>query len=594
MRILGIHDGHNATACLYDSGKLVAMVSEERFSRRKNQSGFPVHTVRWLLQEHGLRGTDIDLVGVPGLVTPMQEFGEQTGPWYGLASTLSRLMPAAIMGSHGLRNAYVAIRRRREGRVQRLADHLRPYGIDGSKVRLVDHHTCHAHAAYWLDPRRRPTPTLVITLDNTGDGLCGSVSIASGSGDFRRIAAFSSLHSIGMMYTAITRYLGLKAVEDEHKVMGMAPYARGPQSDRVYEILRRHLDLSPDGLAIVNRTGLWEDAYVRLFRRELAGFRFDHIAAGVQRLLEELVVVFLKAWSRQTGIRKLALGGGIFMNVKLNMLIEASDDFDEVYFLPSCGDESIAAGAVLHSAWETHRAAGREFRPEALGSLFLGPAYPNEAAERALAAYAGRLEWRKVDDLEGTTAQLLAANLLVGRLSGRMEFGARALGNRSILARADSLNNVRRINAAIKMRDFWMPFAPAILWERRHDYAVNPKDTPAPYMILAFPSTPLGEKELLAALHPFDLSCRPTFVEADVNPRFHRLLKSYEKITGCGGVLNTSFNLHGDPIVCTPTQAIETYLHSDLDVLTIEDYLVWDSRRLVDRLPQAPNGEPLL
>jgi carbamoyltransferase len=593
MRILGIHDGHNATACLYDDGKLVAMVSEERFSRRKNHSGFPALAVRWLLEEHGLTGRDIDAVGVPGLVTPMQEFGEQTGPWYSLASTLSRLVPASIMGSHALRRSYLRARQSRERRTERLGEHLQPFGIETSKIRLVEHHTCHAHAAYWLDPRRRSTPTLVMTLDNTGDGLCGTVSVASG-GDVRRVAAFPSLHSIGMMYTAITRYLGLKAVEDEHKVMGLAPYARGPQADVVYQILRRHMDLSPDHRAIVNRSGLWEDAYVQRFRDELARFRFDHIAGGVQRLLEELVVTYLKAWTRHTGIRKLALGGGVFMNVKLNMLIEASDDFDEPYFLPSCGDGSIAAGAALVCAWDTDRGHGREFRPDPLGPLFLGPAFPNDVVEHALARYAGRLRWRKADDVETTSAQLLAANLLIGRMSGRMEFGARALGNRSILARADSLNNVRRINAAIKMRDFWMPFAPAILWERRHDYAVNPKDTPAPYMILAFPSTPLGEKELLAALHPFDLSCRPTFVDADFNPRFHRLLKAYEKITGCGGVLNTSFNLHGDPIVCTPTEAVETYLQSDLDVVTIEDYIVWDERRLGGRIPEAPNGEPLL
>jgi carbamoyltransferase len=593
MRILGIHDGHNATAGLYDDGKLVAMASEERFSRRKNQSGFPALTVQWLLDEHGLKGSDIDLVGVPGLVTPMQEFGQQTG-WYGIASTLSKLVPASIMGSHALRRSYLAVRKAREGRQQRLADHLRPLGIDGTKVRLLEHHSCHAHAAYWLDPRRRHTPTLVVTLDNTGDGLCGTVSIATGSGEFRRLTATPSLHSVGMVYTAITRYLGLKAVEDEHKVMGLAPYARGSQADRVYEILRRHMTLSPDGLAIVNRTGLWEDAYVKAFQRELAPFRFDHIAGGVQRLLEELVVAYLKAWSRHTGIRKLALGGGVFMNVKLNMLVEAADEFEEPFFLPSCGDESIAAGAALICAWDNRRAHGLEFEPEPLGPLYLGPASSNQSVERALAPYQGRLQWRRVDDMETRSAQLLAANLLIGRMAGRMEFGARALGNRSILARADSLNNVRRINAAIKMRDFWMPFAPAILWERRHDYAVNPRDTPAPYMILAFPSTPLAEKELLAALHPFDLSCRPALIEADFNPRFHRLLKEYEKITGCGGVLNTSFNLHGDPIVCTPTEAIETYLQSDLDVLTIEDYLVWDDRRLSGRLPQSQDGEPLL
>ena len=165
-------------------------------------------------------------------------------------------------------------------------------------------------------------------------------------------------------------------------------------------------------------------------------------------------------------------------------------------------------------------------------------------------------------------------------MTGRMEFGARALGNRSILARADSLNNVRKINAAIKMRDFWMPFAPSLLSERCADYVVNPTKSPAPYMVLAFHSTALAAKDVIAGLHPFDLSCRPQIVERDWNPRFHHLLKCYEEITGVGGVLNTSFNLHGDPLVCSPADAIETYRQSDLDALTIEDYMIWDSHRL--------------
>jgi carbamoyltransferase len=161
-----------------------------------------------------------------------------------------------------------------------------------------------------------------------------------------------------------------------------------------------------------------------------------------------------------------------------------------------------------------------------------------------------------------------------------MEFGARSLGNRSILARADSLNTVRKINAAIKKRDFWMPFAPSVLWERQHDYVINKKETPAPYMILGFRSKPLAEDHLIAGLHSFDLSCRPQLLQEDWNPKYYKLLKHFEELTGFGGLLNTSFNLHGHPVVCTPEDAIDTYVKSDLDVLAIEDYLVWDPQRV--------------
>jgi carbamoyltransferase len=582
MRILGIHDGHNCTACLLDNGTIVAMVAEERFSRKKNQSGFPKLAVQWLIEQYGLNASNLDMIAVAGLVTPMQEFGQQIGPWYRLASALSKILPSRLMMSSALVKPYLALRRASGGsRTKQIANHFESLGIPESKVKLVEHHTCHAHAAYWLDDRRSNAPTLVMTLDNTGDGRCGSVSIAKGPRDFQRLTSYQSLHSIGMMYTAITRYLGMKAVEDEYKVMGLAPYARGTKSQKVYEILRNHMDLSADGLEIVNKTGLWEDAYVKRFRTELAGFRFDHVAAGVQKLVEDLVLGYLQAWVKKTGIRKLALGGGVFMNVKLNMLIEESKDFDEVYFLPSCGDDSIAAGAALKCAWDAHLAAGKDFDPAPLRTLYLGTGFSNEDTAAALAAYSGRLKWKKSADLARSTAELLAKGMVIGRMHGRMEFGARALGNRSILARADSLNQVRKINSAIKMRDFWMPFAASILWERRHDYIVDSgKDSKARYMILGFRTTPRAVTELIAGLHSFDLSCRPQLVEADWNPGYHAMLKHYERITGFGGVLNTSFNLHGDPVVSSPKDAIETYLNSDLDVLTIQDYLVWDDARL--------------
>jgi carbamoyltransferase len=594
MRILGIHDGHNATACLYDEDSIVAMVSEERFTRRKNQSGFPTLAVRWLVNEYGITADNLERVAVAGVVMPMQEFGTQAGPWYHLASAMSKVVPAKLMASQALVKPYIALRNMGQPRLKWLARQLAPYGIPEAKITLVEHHTCHAHAAYWLDYNRSVEPTLVMTLDNTGDGRCGSVSIAKGAGEFRRIKAFQSLHSVGMMYTAITRYLGMKAVEDEYKIMGLAPYARSPQAEAVYQLLRRHLDLSADGLTIVNKTGLWENAYVERFGRELAGYRFDNIAAGVQRLLEELVTHYLRAWARQTGIRKLAVGGGVFMNVKLNMLINDMEDFDDVYFLPSCGDESNAAGAALKCAWDLHRVAGKEFSPTPLGPLYLGPAFSNQDVEQALRKSDGQLQWRKCADVERTTASLLADNVVIGRLAGRMEFGARSLGNRSILARADSLNHVRKINAAIKMRDFWMPFAPSILWERQQDYVINPKQSRAPYMILGFQSTDRAAQELIAGLHTFDLSCRPQLVERAWNPRYHQLLRYYEELTGYGGVLNTSFNLHGDPLVCTPEDAIQTYRQSDLDMLSMEDYVVWDRARLAARSKGFPDLEDRL
>jgi carbamoyltransferase len=581
VKVLGIHSGHNGSAALLEDGRLVALVCEERFSRRKNHWGFPSRSIRWIHEAYGLDG--VDAVAMANLLAVAEPTG-QSDAWADAVSGAGRFLPAAILTHGSLVRPYLAVRGLLDRRPRTVVEELREFGVDESKVQRVEHHYCHASATYWLDWQRGAAPTLVVTLDNTGDGLSGTIRLAAARGELRLLHTFPSLRSLGMMYTAVTRYLGMKRVEDEYKVMGLAPYARGDGGEKVYRILRRHLDLTPDELDLVNRTGLGESGFARLFAKELRGLRFDHVAAGAQMLIEELAVRLLRAWARKTGARRLAVGGGLFMNVKLNMLVNEMPEFERVFFLPSCGDEFNAAGAALACAYGLSGESA-DFDPEPLGPLYLGPEFSNEDALAALRRHGEGLRFRRSDDVERETAECLARGLIVGRLAGRMEFGARSLGNRSILSRADSLNCVRKINSAIKMRDFWMPFAPSILWERRKDYVENPRDSWSPYMILGFRSTRRAEEELVAGLHPFDLSCRPQLLEEPWNPRYHRMLRHFEGITGFGGCLNTSFNLHGDPMVCSPTDAIETYLASDLDVLTLEDFVAWDPHRLdLDRV----------
>lgn len=590
MQVLGLHGGHNATACLYQDGRIVAMASEERFSRRKNHSGFPERAVRWIFETHGLNPQDIDRIAVAGRVTPMVEGGWQEGPWETVASTLSRFVPAGLITSERLVGPYVAARSTFRSPRKQVATWLAPWGVDPGRIRLVEHHACHAHAAYWLDPHRSDSDTLVVTLDSTGDGLAGTVSIAA-AGKLVRRKAHPTLRSFGMVYTAVTRFLGMRAVEDEYKVMGLAPYGAGPRAREVQQVLQRHVRLSPDGLDIMSLTGLAQAALVERLRKDLAGYRFDHVAGGVQAFLEDLAAAHLEAWARTTGIRKLAVGGGVFMNVKLNKRLCESGWFDEVFILPSCGDESNAAGAALACAANLATEAGQRFDPAPLEHLYLGPACDAASIEAALRPTTGQLRWRHADDIERQVARLVAEYKVVARVVGAMEFGARALGNRSILARADDLRVVHRINTAIKQRDFWMPFAPAILWEQQARYIVNPAAREAPFMNLAFDSTDVARHHLVAALHPADHTCRPQLVTRKANPEFHRMLQYYEDLTGCGGMLNTSFNLHGHPVVCDPADAVDTYLRSGLDVLAIGDYLVWDPRR-VPELDAPANPVP--
>ncbi len=584
MKVLGIHDGHNSTACLVEDGRIVAMASEERFVRNKNHCGFPAWAVEWILRSTKTSPQELDAIAVPGLAEPMRVYGHLDGSFHAAFTWGSRLLPVSLLGREALVKPYLWLNQWTGRRMRLLRQFFPQFDLSLEKLRLVEHHTAHAAAAYLLSWfRKDAAKTLVVTLDGTGDGLSNTVSIAEGT-RLARVSAVQSLHSLGMLYTGVTRYLGLKPFEDEYKVMGMAPYARGPRVEQVYQKFKKYLRLSSDGLRLYSPIGLWEGALLQQLKEDFFRVRFDDLAGGIQRFFEEIAMQYVLNWVRHTGIRHVAVGGGVFMNVKLNMLLNESPEIDKIFFLPSAGDESIAAGAALKTYVELCESSGRPAEIAPLGTLYFGPESDPGEIERTLESYAGRIRWQRVSDIEHKTAALLAQGHIVGRMAGRMEWGARALGNRSILARADSMNTIRRLNAAIKMRDFWMPFAPAILWERRGDYLLKADNQKAPYMILAFHSTARAAKELIAALHPADLTCRPQLVQQNWNPKYYQLLRYYEELTGCGGLLNTSFNLHGDPIVCTVRDAVETLLNSQLDYVTIEDYLVWTMGR-------EPSGE---
>lgn len=575
MKVLGIHDGHNSTACLVEDGRIVAMASEERFVREKNHCGFPAKAVEWILRSTKTSPQDLNAIALPGLAEPMRSFGNLDGPFHAAFTWGTRMLPVSLMGTEALVKPYLWLNQWTGKRMRLLRQYFPHFDLPLEKARLVEHHTAHAAAAYFLSWHRKDSPkTLVLTLDGTGDGFSNTVSIAEGN-KLKRVSAVQSLHSLGMLYTGVTRYLGLKPFEDEYKVMGMAPYARGPRAQKAYEKFKEYLRLSSDGLRMESPVGLWEGALLQRLKNDFFRTRFDDLASGIQRFFEEIARQYVLNWVRHTGIRHVAVGGGVFMNVKLNMLLRESPEIEKIFFLPSAGDESIAAGAALQTYVELCESQGRPAEVAPLHTLYFGPDSDACEIESTLESYAGRVRWEHCKDLERKTAELLAQGRILGRMSGRMEWGARALGNRSIVARADSMNNIRKLNAAIKMRDFWMPFAPSILWERRHDYIEGAGDTIAPYMILAFNSTPRAAHDIIAALHPADLTCRPQLVQESWNRKYHRLLRYYEELTGYGGLLNTSFNLHGEPIVCTSRDAIETLLSSQLDYITIEDYLVW-------------------
>jgi carbamoyltransferase len=456
-------------------------------------------------------------------------------------------------------------RRKAELRVEALTG----IGVSKKRIEPVEHHLAHASAAYHTAPWR-DEKILVLTCDGSGDRLSATVNIGE-RGALSRIASVSEHDSIGRLYALVTRYLGMAPLEHEYKVMGLAPYvSAGSRVESAARDFSSLFEFTSDGLAWRRRAGVPSMyAAYGFLKKLLTGKRFDTIAAGAQKFIEDLLVQWVSHAVRETGIRKIACAGGVFMNVKANLALLEIPEVEDLYVFPSCGDESNSIGAACHLAAR----AGDRIQP--LGALYYGEPITDREAQLALEGLSNaKLRCRWVSDIERLTAEKLAEGKIVARAKGAVEFGARALGNRSILARADSAVAVREINEMIKNRDFWMPFAPSVLADRAKDYYEKPKPVSSPYMMFGFRSRPEKRAAFAAALHPYDFSTRPHEVLEEHNADYYRLLKEYESRTGEGILLNTSFNLHGEPIVYRARDAVDVFLRSGLRHLALGNWWV--------------------
>jgi carbamoyltransferase len=356
-------------------------------------------------------------------------------------------------------------------------------------------------------------------------------------------------------------------------VMGLAPYAKDEDVERVLTKLRGTIYPDPSNpLVFRSRFNTWDTLHFLddQFRRT----RFDHLAGAAQRLVEELVVDWVNEAVARTGIRTVVLAGGVFMNVKVNKLLMESPSIERLWAMPSAGDESSPIGAAYLASREL---GVRDFAP--ISNVYWGPSFSSSDVENALTETGafGRYAVTRHEDINAEVARLLAAGSIVARFRGRMEFGARALGNRSILAHPGNPDVIRVINEQVKNRDFWMPFAPSILAEWVDRYVAGTVKTPSPHMMVGFESTNLARTHLRAALHPYDLTMRPQMVTRRDAPDYHDLLTKFASLAGTGGVLNTSFNIHGKPIVMSPRDALAAFAHCGLQVMALEDYLVTKS-----------------
>jgi len=562
--VIGIHDGHNASVAVVRDGRLEFALQEERITRIKNQGDAPRNALGGALAAAGHAASDIRVALNGRYMNYNQWQREKILEDYGRSSRFANRIRQPFKDTF-IDRAY------QRGKAGSRAKRLSELGLSRERMEAVEHHIAHASAAYytcpWPDER-----ILVLTCDGSGDRLSATVSLGA-RGELTRIAQVSEHDSIGRLYAMVTRHMGMAPLEHEYKVMGMAPYvADGAKAAAAAERFHQLFEFTREPMIWRRRRGV-PSMYsaIALLERLLAGQRFDLVAAGIQRFIEDWLALWVRNCIRETGIRKVACAGGVFMNVKANLRLLEIPELEDLYIFPSCGDESNSIGAALRLAAQMGQP-----RRGALGPIYYGDPITDGEADRALSAAGGSGKFRSafVADIEHKTAEAVANGKIVARAKGAMEFGARALGNRSILARADSPVAVRAINQMIKSRDFWMPFAPSVLAERAGEYYSKPKPVASPYMMFAFASRPEKRAAFAAAQHPYDFTTRPQEVTAGHNADYYRLLKEYEARTGEGIVLNTSFNLHGEPMVYRARDAVDVFLRSGLEYMALGNWWV--------------------
>ncbi len=586
---LGVNDAAVAAAALVVDGELRAACAEERLTRQKNQLGIPRRAIEAVLESEGLTIHDVDWVAVSsvgGLVPTMH--GTATSQ---LTQGLFNVYDAVLHFLAWIERRWPASRAftlpsdlaarwlgRRIVQRARAAAIKEATGAEDRRLSFYDHHTAHVMA---LAPLVGSKPTLTFTLDGEGDGLCGTVSWYRGAERPERLADISRDASLGHLYAAVTSGLRMRPHEDEFKVMGMAPYAHASASDPLFRKLQSLLwvDQDSSGAPTIlasrgTRVAPW---FIGDFVRE---FRFDAQCGAVQQLSEQVILDWTCAWIRHLGLDSggldIGLGGGVFMNVKANMRVAQQSWGNAVTPIPGCGDESTAVGAAFLGYLDACAGAGRQPGFKRTRHLYLGPQWSAaeiwQVVDRARTDHGLQVE--RPTSIADRTAELLAKGHVVARFRGRMEWGPRALGNRSILADPSRVDSVREINKRIKNRDFWMPFAATILAEAASTYLQAPPALSSPHMMLAFDTVPERWHEIAAGTHPYDRTCRAQILERQANPDYYHLIERFRDRTGIGAVLNTSFNLHGDPIVNSPSEALRTLLDSDLAFLTLEDFLI--------------------
>ena len=599
MKIIGISAFyHDSAAALIVDGQIVAAVQEERFTRKKHDPAFPSNAVKYCLDYGGLRLDDLDAVVFYD--KPLLKFERLLETYYAYAPK-------------GIRSFLVAIPvwlKEKMFLKRLLRDELtKLYGDEAKRVKFLfpEHHLSHAASAFYPSPFKRAA---VLTVDGVGEWATASICLGEGN-QLTNLKELRFPHSLGLLYSAFTYFLGFRVNSGEYKLMGLAPYGN-PDSAEVaqyVDLIKRDLiSLKDDGSLWLNQdyfdyaTGLrmvnetkWEQLFGLKRRRPEDELTEQHCNMGlaIQQITEEAVVNMAREAKRLTGASALCLAGGVALNCVANGKIQLSGVFDEVFIQPAAGDAGGALGAALaayHIYFDQARVLDTS-RMDAMSGSYLGPSFSDEDVEIVARKYgANPVHYPDFSDLSTETARLLAEGNVIGWVQGRMEFGPRALGGRSILGDPRNPEMQKKLNVKIKYRESFRPFAPSVLADRCAEYFDY--QGISPYMLLVHPVAQSRRKPLPANYHQLsvrdklyvtrsdlpsithiDFSARIQTVHRETNPRYHELIESFRQLTGCGVVVNTSFNVRGEPIVCTPDDAYRCFMRTEMDYLVIGSYL---------------------
>lgn len=575
---------HDSAACVVVNGRIASAAQEERFTRKKHDHSFPHNAIAFCLEEAGLRPEDITHVA----------FYDK--PFLKFERLLETYIAFAPAGLPSFLKAMPLWLREKLWMGDMIKKELG--GFEGEML-YPEHHQSHAASAFFPSPYPEAA---IITMDGVGEW--GTASWGTGEGNRVRLCRELHFpHSLGLLYSAFTYYTGFKVNSGEYKVMGLAPYGRPKYVDLILDEL---MDLKEDGSFRMNMKyfnycqGLTMTSrrFDRLFEgpprkpeSKLTQKEMD-LAASVQAVTEEVMLRTARHVRQETGMRKLCLAGGVALNCVANGIILREGIFDDIWIQPAAGDAGGALGAALF-AWHQHLDNPREadgVHDSQRGSL-LGPCWENDDIERWLKDNGYPYTRRSQDETIDIVTDAIIEEKVVGWYAGRMEFGPRALGNRSIIGDARSPEMQSRMNLKIKYRESFRPFAPSVLEERAGDYFEL--DRPSPYMLLVAPVQPSRRKDLTSeqedlfglaklkvprsdvpAITHVDYSARVQTVDRERNPRYHALISAFERKTGCGLIINTSFNVRGEPIVCTPEDAYLCFMRTQMDILALGDCIL--------------------